>query len=653
MAAFLSVDMLYAQAVFSDVSEEIVEQLYTDEEEEERSVENLLEDLSDLRTEPINLNTATKEQLKRFPFLSDIQIENMLYYLYVTGGMRTIYELQLVESMDRQTISYLLPFVCLGKPDKQPVPSVKNMLRYGKNTLVARTKLPLHPDEQTKTYAGSPVYHSLRYGFHYKDRLYFGLTAEKDAGEPFFAGANKKGYDYYSFYFLFRGTGHLRALALGNYRLNFGMGLVMNTNFGMGKTSSLATMGYRSSGISKHSSADEYNYLQGIASEFRFKRFLLTGFYSCRRLDATVQNGLITSLKKDGLHRTELDFRKREKVVMQTFGGHVGYVSGRLQLGLTGVYNCFNKLFMPELKPYNVFYPRGKSFYACGADYRYRLSRLSFSGETAICGSGGIAMLHVLRFLPLPDCQVVFLQRYYDRRYYSWFARSVSEGTEVRNENGCYMGVETTPFKYWKFVLYADFFRFPWLRYGIDKPSGGFDGLVQATYSPRKALSMSWRYQYKVKDKNCPEPDGAVLPHVRHKLRYQLACLLEECFSFRVLLDYLSVRPQGGDRSCGLLLFQQLSYRFQQFPLQLSVHYALFDTDDYSSRLTVYERGMLYSFPFVSFYGRGSRSSLYARYDFNRYLTGIVKMSRSKYKETADAGKNSRSDVDCQLVWKF
>ena len=42
---------------------------------------------------PVNLNSATREQLEQFPFLSDIQIEHLLAYIYIHGQMETIYVL--------------------------------------------------------------------------------------------------------------------------------------------------------------------------------------------------------------------------------------------------------------------------------------------------------------------------------------------------------------------------------------------------------------------------------------------------------------------------------------------------------------------------------------------------------------------------------
>ena len=77
--------------------EENLEQLAT--EAESTDWEDELEELSHRLTQKLNLNTATRQQLEMFPFLSDIQVENLLAYVYIHGDMQTLYELQLVEEM--------------------------------------------------------------------------------------------------------------------------------------------------------------------------------------------------------------------------------------------------------------------------------------------------------------------------------------------------------------------------------------------------------------------------------------------------------------------------------------------------------------------------------------------------------------------------
>lgn len=671
------VNKLFSQNNSAQDWEELTEQITTDEESDEKSVENYVEELAELSKHPVNINTVSKEKLEQFPFLTDKQIENLLFYLYTSGPMKTIYELQMVEDMDRQTIQYLLPFVYVGTAEKEKeFMSLKDVLKYGRHELLTRLDVPLHrkagyrsyPDtilqiNPNKQYLGSPFYHSLRYSFHYKDRIYCGITMEKDAGEPFFSRQNKKGYDYYSFYFLARNLGKLKALALGNYRLSFGLGLVMNTDYSLGKSSSISTIAYKNAGIKKHSSTDEYNFFRGIAATYRLKGLLLTAFYSHRNVDAIVENGLITSLKKDGMHRIQRDFEKQNEASIQLAGSNLTYKSASFQLGLTAVYNVFNKMFVSELKPYNVFYPRGKRFYTIGSDYKWRSGKFSLFGETAVGKGGSVATLNVLQFVPTSGYQVILLQRHYAKDYSAWYARSVSENSEVRNENGWYLGIEAKPLRYWKLFAYADFFRFPWLKYGVDRPSSGFDGLLQVTYSPKQNLTMFGRYRYKMKDKNYRDEETGmkiVCPYIQHKFRYQLGYAPDKTLSLRTTIDVVSTHPQDVSASRGFMLFQSIAYSFQQLPLEVYVNYGFFDTDDYDSRLSTYERGLLYAFSMPVYLGKGVRSALSLKYSFNSILTAIVKISQTKYLDREELGTglemicgNKKADLQMQLKYKF
>ena len=252
--------------------ESIIEQLMENQDElSSLDWQNWMEDLAEMREHPININTATKEQLEKLPFLTDRLVENILYYLYRHGPMLTDKELMMVQDMDIRTARLLKLFITCQQPEKeQRKPTLKHILKYGKQELSTRVDIPFYTragyqpftsaylqENPNKRYLGPAFYHHVRYQFRYSDKVYVGLTAEKDAGEPFFAGKNGKGYDYYSPYIYLRNMGKLKALALGNYRLSYGYGLVMNTDFSMGKTATLSTLGSKAQGIKKHSTTDE------------------------------------------------------------------------------------------------------------------------------------------------------------------------------------------------------------------------------------------------------------------------------------------------------------------------------------------------------------------------------------------------------------
>ena len=628
--------------------------------------ENELEELSNRLQEPVNLNSATREQLEQFPFLSDIQIEHLLAYIYIHGQMETIYELQLVEELDRQTIQYLLPFVCIKAINNEPAFRWKTMLkdagRYGKNEVLTRLDIPFYKRKGYEhTYLGPSVYNSVKYTFRYRDQLYAGGVAEKDAGEPFAALHNRYGYDYYSFYLLLQNCGRLKSLAVGNYRLSFGQGLVMSTDYLMGKTIYASSFNNRSTGIKRHSSTDEYNYFRGVATTVALtKRLSVSAFYSHRNMDGVVTDGEITSVYKTGLHRSRKEADKKNLLTSQLTGGNVSYQQNHIRLGITGVYYVFNRPYEPELTGYSKYNIHGNHFYNLGIDYAYRWRRFSFQGETAIGKQGG-ASLNRLQYSPVQDIQFILIHRFYSYDYWAMYAHSFGEGSTVQNEQGYYVGLETTPFSHWRFFVSFDLFSFPWKKYRINKPSRGTDGLIQATFTPRTNLSMYLKYRYKQKERDLTGSKGTLtLPIFHHQLRYRLNYSLNDVFSSRTTLDYNHFHSQDRAATKGYQVTQMISSQLPWTRLFADVQGSYFCTDDYDSRVYVSEKGLLYTFYTPSFQGRGFRCAVRLRYELNKHWLFITKFGETIYLNRNEIGSgndliygNKKADIQMQLRIKF
>ena len=628
--------------------------------------ENELEELSNRLQEPVNLNSATREQLEQFPFLSDIQIEHLLAYIYIHGQMETIYELQLVEELDRQTIQYLLPFVCIKAINNEPAFRWKTMLkdagRYGKNEVLTRLDIPFYKRKGYEhTYLGPSVYNSVKYTFRYRDQLYAGGVAEKDAGEPFAALHNRYGYDYYSFYLLLQNCGRLKSLAVGNYRLSFGQGLVMSTDYLMGKTIYASSFNNRSTGIKRHSSTDEYNYFRGMATTVALtKRLSVSAFYSHRNMDGVVTDGEITSVYKTGLHRSRKEADKKNLLTSQLTGGNVSYQQNHIRLGITGVYYVFNRPYEPELTGYSKYNIHGNHFYNLGIDYAYRWRRFSFQGETAI-GKQGWASLNRLQYSPVQDIQFILIHRFYSYDYWAMYAHSFGEGSTVQNEQGYYVGLETTPFSHWRFFVSFDLFSFPWKKYRINKPSRGTDGLIQATFTPRTNLSMYLKYRYKQKERDLTGSKGTLtLPIFHHQLRYRLNYSLNDVFSSRTTLDYNHFHSQDRAATKGYQVTQMISSQLPWTRLFADVQGSYFCTDDYDSRVYVSEKGLLYTFYTPSFQGRGFRCAVRLRYELNKHWLFITKFGETIYLNRNEIGSgndliygNKKADIQMQLRIKF
>ena len=663
-SVFFSVNNLSAQSVW----EEVIEQWVNNQESNSYQLENLIESLDELKENPLPINTATKEQLERFPFLSDLLIENILYYIYKHGPMLSDKELMLVKDMDQQTARCLKLFITFQQPDKEEKKlTLKNILKYGKQELSTRVDIPVYTKvgyQKENGYRGYSFYTNLRYSFRYSDKVYWGLTAEKDAGEPFFNRENKKGYDYYSPYLLIKNMGKLKTLALGNYRLNYGYGLVMNTDFSMGKTAMISTLGNKAIGIKKHSSTDEYNYFQGIAGSISItNRLSADAFYSYRTMDGIVDNQFITSIKEDGYHRVSKDFEKKNTFSNQLIGSNLHYNGKSFKLGLTSVYNVFNKVLNPTERVYNQFYPRGNNFFNTGVNYKVFWKQFTLLGETAIDKNGKLATMNMLRYSPKGDFQLILMNRFYDVAYQGIYAKSIGEGNSVQNESGFYIGLETSLLRHFKLMTYGDFFYFPWKKYQLSKNgTHGFDCVIQLSYSPSYELDMFIKYRYKNKHKDITPEGGkkTTLPYIQQKGRYQLNYSPTNELMLKTTVDVVYNTFQQEKASKGILVGESIGYKFRKLPVQLDASMAWFHTDDYASRISMYEKSLLYTFHVPSFYGKGERYTLNVRYAWKDQLVLQTKYAYTHYRDRETIGSgleqingNRKSDLYFQIRLKF
>src|SRR6187549_3258609 len=210
---------LYAQESRVSTIEQQLENL-TDVDQAETEDDSYHQQWERFRKNPLNMNTADENDLRELKILSGLQIANLISYRKLVGKFISIYELQAVPSWDTQIIKKLLPFITVAEPIDL-TDFFKTRFRVGEHTLSFRFSEVLEKSagfEKTSTgtkYLGSPPKLFFRYRYQDKNLLQYGIVGDKDAGEQFFKGAQKYGFDFYSFHFFTRKMGSVQALALG------------------------------------------------------------------------------------------------------------------------------------------------------------------------------------------------------------------------------------------------------------------------------------------------------------------------------------------------------------------------------------------------------------------------------------------------------
>lgn len=637
--------------------EHYLNELNQTEDFENISFEDDYDELTELSENPLNINTASREELSRLPFLTTSQIEDIQAYIYQYGGMKSLGELAMIESLDYEQIRLLPYFVYAGNDKEDKFPTIKEIGKYGKQVLTATLKIPFYRRQGDHgKYLGSPYKHWIRYQFHYSDYIKWGLAASQDAGEPFFSGRNKWGYDYSSFYFQIQKAHRLKNLTLGRYRLNFGMGLALNNNFGLGKLTTLYHLGQGNGRIRTHSSLSDANYLQGAAATIALtKDWDLSVFISYRKIDATLNKdtNTIATIIKTGYHRTPKEMDKKHDASEILYGSHLNWFHNGFHAGLTAFHYQLDKALQPAEAIYRHYYPKGKSFYNISADYGYISRRLTFQGETATGDCHALATIHSLSVLLTEELTLIALHRFYSYKYYSLFSNSFSEGSRIQNENGIYIGVNWSPSRQLTLMAYTDYAYFAWPNYLMPANAHAWDQFLSAAWT-RNHWHIFAQYRLKIKNKTSlkvPSTDQYTQQRGRAAVTYANGPL-----SSKLQLD-LSDYKYGG-HSTGFMNSFEISYTYKN--TFLTGNFGYFHTGDYDSRLFIYEPGLLYQLSFPSFYGKGIRYSIMAKTTIIKNLQVTVKAGTTDYfdRNHISSGdqlihKSAITDLELQIRWKF
>ena len=634
------------------------------------SQEIIFDELYERHLRPININDTSMGELLQLPFLSEQQCRDILRYAQQYAPVRTMGELMMIPSIDAKTRRYLTLFVTAGQ-EKAHEKGLKGILKRSKSELTVRTDVPLYrkagyrnyPDSvleasPNKVYAGSPLYHSVRFTFNADNKLSAGLTVEKDAGE--------RGIDYFSAYVMYKSAGILRTAIAGKYRVAFGKGLVVNTGTSFGKSMMLASMGRSDGGIRPHSSTSESGYMTGGAATLGFGRLTATAFASWRNEDATLNaDSTVSSVKTDGLHRTQLERSKKGNLKNFSIGGNVGCRFRNFGISLTAATTHYSRKLNPkwatESSLYRYYNPRGRDFTATGLSYYLNGAELSFSGETAMSANGAIATINALKWNLSYANRLMLIVRHYSHRYNAVLANAFGENGETRNETGVFAGWDAELPLGISLETYVDVFRFPWLRYQVSDASYGYEGMVQATYPCTKNVELSLKFTAKSRQKDFNSEDGRVLRmNSSYKIRMQCRWQISRSLSSKTGIYASFIKNHGEKADKGFMAAENLKWRQRGNGNRIELFLAYFKTDSYFSRLYAYEPGPLYAYNMQSYAYHGIRAALMTSFNVLRNLKINAKAGATVYFNRESIGSSAeqidqshKEDIQVQVQWTF
>jgi hypothetical protein len=658
---------------------DILESVVENENTIESGVEDFEEQRESLLKNPLQINTASYIELLQSGLFTDVQCRNLLQHIKNYGALLSIYELQTIPGFEVADINMVRYFITTGKNDHTDTPLYKEFYTGKYQYFVRFSKILNAQDGYSgdtsvaSPYLGNNLRLYTRLKYNYNNRLLYGITAEKDPGEAFFGESQPKGFDYYSVHFLKRNSGFLNTVALGDYEINIGQGLVFWSGFGYGK--SVYPIAVRKTGkvLDAYTSVDENRFLRGAAVTLGNKNLYITPFISYKKIDANISlfDSIdaevleVSSLQTSGLHRTAGELADKD-AIQQTIGGiDVSYYKEQFHIGASAVYQYLNTVINKDLEPYEYFDLENNRLINASVHYNYLWRNILFYGETAASNNKKIGTINGC-IIPLDrSVDIAVVHRYYDKAYQSLYANAFADASTPSNEQGTYLGIEVKPSKPWKIAGYVDVYKHPWLTFLADGPSYGTDVLGELNFKPAKNFETYFRIKNEVSDANLSTAFSEDLPHdilvdrTKRNMRWNVVYKINTSFTVQSRIEYSFFEEATTfTEEKGYLIYQDLKYHPLGMPVSFSARFALFNTDSYNARIYVYENDVLYAYSIVALYGRGTRNYITVAYSPFTWMDIWVRYARTFYTteeitSSADIQGPAKSDGRIQLRIKW
>jgi hypothetical protein len=526
--------------------EDILSNLATDGEESVVSEEEL-EILEAMVHRPVNLNKATKADLRRIPLLTSGDIDLILR----VKAERT--------SFSNVEAASEIPGLSLAAAQLLPI------IAALENRAAASITL------RNRWASSQGDFRILNRALLTSELASGGIVIERDPLEPTFA-------DYVSAHGRYATPGGTEII-MGDHRIESGYGLLFGRIARPMKGGWQVTApGRIGSGLQSYRSAAEQWGLRGVA--VRSKQILgrWTASLSSSPVDAVMDEGRVVSVQRSGLHNSAATIARkhnvREEIIVLNWETPF---AEKGQLGATAATS--------DWRGVDGIHQIGDHYFSQYGQAALKNGSLFWEGAARDGGrpawiAGLSQSTKVVRWLTLI--------RAYPSGWRGPRSRPFSEWSgDWLNESGVYQAVSAKLGRF-RIASYGDVYQRSAGQPPAHSPVKGSETALLANYrfSAGNQLQLRWKREEKSDESQITFADETVQRgYSRAAFRLQADRKLNENLSFRIRLDHVEA-TDGGDRSDGQSL--SLSGNWDRRKTRLSLHWITFNTTDYASRIYVW-----------------------------------------------------------------
>jgi len=602
---------------------------------------------------PIHLNKASSQDLEVLFFLKPNQIHQIINHRNSFGPFLSKYELQAVQGLTANDIFLLSKFCEISEQNSHLNGNFLNTLQTGNHEIIVQHRREFEtPEPRAANYAGSLDYLSLRYRFQYKTNWYMGFGLEKDPGEKW----NIFG-DFQTYHLLYKGTGLIKTLALGDYHINMGKGLCVGSSHFSGKSSLVFQTQILQSGIRPSRSLSEMGFMRGIGLSLHKKNKQLDVWLSASPISANViadsllQTDYLSGILLSGLHRTPQELSKKNAAIQQSYGFHFTLINPRWQWGIIFQKRAqVSRLNFGSNQNMNELLLLNKNVH--GSNYgTFQWNNISFQYEIA-CQNWTETAILLKTIIPLHSkLDALFLYRNYAAQYSNPAANGWSAQSNLGNEKGSYLALVYKPKKGQTISFYADAFQTQAASYQKFKPALGSDMFIMYQISFGKNFQVETRYRNISSERDqSSKMDNQIIQMEsfgKHQARIQITYQFHESWRYLCRLEWVKAQNSQGEWKQGSLLYHDINLQPKNSKWRFRARYCVYQVSDYAARIYMPESDLPLNYAnrmfqkngyyvyFLGSYRMSKMIDIQIKYAFNYLPEDQLKESRWQEFESA------------------
>lgn len=588
-----------------------------------------LNNLQYLLDNPIDINTATKEDLLNIPLISEFQVNQFIIYRTNIGGQfENLYDIKSIPSWDEELISWIPPLLCISKVEEKE----GSLYNYFYGSKINASMVYTYDNiKRNLKILGSPYAITLKTSVSNKNKFEVFLSAQKDKGEQLGKTISNI-MDSYSFSVGIYNAIKNTRFTVGDYRTSWGSGLIISQNFNIKSYSSFSSIN-TNRGITTVKGAVESNFSRGLSAEFSLGKFKTTLISALQNMDGKVSDdGFITSFYQTGLHRTEEELFRKSAVKMRMIGISASYSFKYIDIIASSLYYDWNGLKLRT--------PRGTSNieelqnidkmknYSLSYVYHPLVKKIILQGELASNSANGFATIHNCQYQNDKIGNINACVRYASPTYWSYYSSSQYYSSNRVNNQWGYSIEYQPPLKVQNTTLTLFYDKYRSLRYLGRRSSTDECQTYYLSIRSRIFQNIDINTSLLFQDKY---DNGK-------RIRYKLNGVFSKnnidylaCFDFNA-----TKKTPGSDYSFGKMITLGANINNNE-RLKIKTRLSFFNTDGFYNRIFYYYPRVAGDYTPIFISGKGYRLAIFGSSKINKYLKIEANVSLQKQvSETPD-----------------